>query len=192
MKRLLSNWKKIIFYSFGSIIALCGLAILLAFGTLFVMEDDYYDKVEAAEPTKQVEKKVENNETSSTHKTSTLEELTVEKTEYATENQFVADLHSHFNDLTGWGAVESLDMEQADHWARSVVVYTKYFIDNGMESKSLEEDFKTMRELGLKVAKQQDKEAAIQLHRYLHDLDKALNNYQHEDTFGVTKTLAEK
>ncbi|MDC3413925.1 hypothetical protein [Terrihalobacillus insolitus] len=191
MKRLFTNWKKTILYTVATLTSLVGFSIVAILGLLLFMEDNYQDKVQAAE-TSQVQEADDTFHKPKIEDLTPLEKVEVEKTEYISEEQFVADLHSHFNEITGWGAYENLDMNQADHFSRAIVVYTKYFIDKGIEDKSLEQDFNDMRELGLKVVNEKDEESVKLLHRYLHDLDKAINGYEHEDTFGVTKTLTGK
>ncbi|WP_347549924.1 hypothetical protein ABFG93_20955 [Pseudalkalibacillus hwajinpoensis] len=111
-------------------------------------------------------------------------------TEYGHVEDFVADFHAFYNRTTGYGMIDrKLDVEAQKMQADAAVAYITIFLDKGVAHEDLEKDLKSIKEL----ASSEPNTLEIRtLHRYFHDLDKAMNHYDHEDTFGVTETFGDE
>jgi hypothetical protein len=117
-----------------------------------------------------------------------IEYLSINSPEY-TPKTFIKLLHEDFNQIVGWGQVNSMNWRQADLDSRLVAVYTNYFLQNNkLKGKALNDDFTKLNHYALSAIKTKDDNAIIMEHRFLHDLDKALNHNKATDTFGVTET----
>jgi hypothetical protein len=117
-----------------------------------------------------------------------IEYLNLNNPEY-TPKTFIKVLHEDFNQIVGWGQVNRMDWRQADLDSRLVTVYTNYFLQNDkLKGKALKDDFTKLNHYALSAIKTKDENAIVMEHRFLHDLDKALNHNKSPDTFGVTET----
>ncbi|MED1203706.1 hypothetical protein [Heyndrickxia acidicola] len=120
--------------------------------------------------------------------TSQIEYLSLHDPEY-TPKTFIKVLNEDFNQIVAWGQVNEMDWRQADMDSRLVAVYTNYFLQNNkLKGKALNDDFTKLNQYALSVIQTKDKNAIIMEHRFLHDLDKALNHNTSTDTYGVTET----
>ncbi|WP_273853562.1 hypothetical protein [Guptibacillus spartinae] len=110
--------------------------------------------------------------------------------EYEHVEDFVADFHEFYNRTTGYGMIDRpMDLEAQERQATAAVAYIDVFIENGVVHEDLKKDLLSIKELSNQSLTKTEIRA---LHRYFHDLDKALNHYDHEDTFGVTETYGEQ
>ena len=109
--------------------------------------------------------------------------------EYSHVEKFVADFHEFYNRTTGYGMIDrEMDMEAQQRQADALIAYIDIFLDQDEIHDDLKKDLRSMKEIAMKDL---TKTEIRELHRYFHDLDKALNKYKHEDTFGVTETFGE-
>ncbi len=109
--------------------------------------------------------------------------------EYEQVEEFVADFHAFYNRTTGYGMIDRpMDLEAQERQATASVAYIDVFLENGVAHEDLKKDLMSIKELSSQTLTTTEVRA---LHRYFHDLDKALNNYDHEDTFGVTETFGD-
>ncbi|WP_270182268.1 hypothetical protein [Alkalihalobacillus sp. CinArs1] len=107
-------------------------------------------------------------------------------TEYQFVEDFVSDFHAFYNRTTGYGMIERVEMEDQEKHAEAVTAYINIFLENGVEHHDLKVDLQAIK----MIASSELDEADVRLlHRYFHDLDKAMNGYDHPDTFGVTETF---
>ena len=110
--------------------------------------------------------------------------------EYQHVEDFIADFHAFYNRTTGYGMIDRpLDLKAQDRQATAAVAYIDVFLENGVAHEDLKKDLLSIKELSSYPLTTTEVRA---LHRYFHDLDKALNNYDHEDTFGVTETYGDQ
>ncbi len=109
--------------------------------------------------------------------------------EYSHVEDFVADFHAFYNRTTGYGMIDrEMDMEAQQLHADALIAYSDIFLDDEDILEDLKKDLQSMRGIAMQDL---TKTEIRELHRYFHDLDKALNQYKHEDTFGVTETFGE-
>ncbi|OCA86860.1 hypothetical protein F7984_09045 [Pradoshia sp. D12] len=106
------------------------------------------------------------------------------------ESVLIAEYHAKYNDLTGYGSIEELDMSEAKSLSAILEKDTNEIISQGIENKKVSEDFKQIHAIAKATKNKADKEQIRLIHRYFHDLDIAINQYNDtKDVFGVTKTL---
>jgi hypothetical protein len=106
------------------------------------------------------------------------------------ESVLIAEYHAKYNDLTGYGSIEELDMSEAKSLSAILEKDTNEIISRGIENKQVSEDFKQIHAIAKATKNKADKEQIRLIHRYFHDLDIAINQYSDtKDVFGVTKTL---
>lgn len=107
-------------------------------------------------------------------------------TEYTFVEDFVSDFHAFYNRTTGYGMIERVEMDDQKKHAEAITAYITIFLEKGVEHHDLKVDLQAMK----MIASGDLNEADVRLlHRYFHDLDKAMNGYDHPDTFGVTETF---
>ncbi|WP_070121848.1 hypothetical protein [Bacillus marinisedimentorum] len=103
--------------------------------------------------------------------------------------RFVAKTHDFYNETLGYGGINSVNWNEQREMARNVTVKTKEFVSS-VGSKNLKTDLKDIQRISEAVMDEEQKSHILELHRYFHDLDIALNNYGGFDRiWGVTKTL---
>ncbi len=110
--------------------------------------------------------------------------------EYKQVEEFVGDFHAFYNRTTGYGMIDRpMDIEAQQVQADAAVAYINVFLEIGVDHDDLKKDLMAIKALAsIEITTSEVRE----IHRYFHDLDKALNNYDHEDTFGVTVTLGDQ
>ncbi|WP_173918061.1 hypothetical protein [Halobacillus sp. Marseille-Q1614] len=101
--------------------------------------------------------------------------------------EFVAEAHNFYNQTLGWGRDEGLDEDLHLEFADLIQRYLKSHSTDQINT----EDIQSINELAASLTTTPDfREKVIQLHRYFHDLDIAVNDYEDYDkVWGVTKTL---
>ena len=110
--------------------------------------------------------------------------------EYNKVEDFIADFHAYYNRTTGYGMIDrELDIEMQQSYANAAVLYIDSFLEKDVIHDDLKTDLESIKELS---SYQLTRAEVRSLHRYYHDLDKALNHYDHQDTFGVTETFGEQ
>ena len=102
----------------------------------------------------------------------------------------IAEYHEKYNKLTGYGSINGLNENEAKSISALLEKDMEQVINQGVDNPKLAEDFDHILELAKATKNNADKEQVRLLHRYFHDLDIAVNQYdQTNDVFGVTKTL---
>lgn len=163
MKKMTRS-KKIL--TFGFIVFFSLFSVFLI-GRFLFWDPDYS---EAASSQNTIEP--EQNVSKFQHETVPLEDSEIVRSEYSTPSEFTQDLNTQFKNLTS--DVEK-DRDQITHLAQSIVVYTKYFIDKGIEDSKVQDDFAEMRKNALNVVNNYDKDSVQKLQENLYDLDNYLN-----------------
>jgi len=140
----------------------------------------------------------EQAEADNSEATSETEEDQQEETEdrnagegYSEIQQFVSQMHDFYNETTGYGQIEQLDWEEQTNQAEQI---TQIIEENSDELTSdvLKEDLNQIASLAELVMKEPEASQVRELHRYFHDLDIAINDYQEYDQiWNVTETLNE-
>ncbi|TCP31570.1 hypothetical protein EV207_10259 [Scopulibacillus darangshiensis] len=99
----------------------------------------------------------------------------------------IADTHAFYNETTGWGAINHLIWDDQIQEANNIIRITETVEVTG----TLRADFDKAKKTAQDVIAKQDPEKVRLLHRIFHDLDKAVNDYENPDTFGVTETYGD-
>ena len=102
--------------------------------------------------------------------------------------ELIAEAHQFYNKTTGYGAIKSLDWdEQRDEADRFNAQLEKE--SSKIENEALQKDIQKLIELAENV-NEEKKETIIHIHRLVHDLDIALNDYSgYDKIWNVTETL---
>lgn len=108
--------------------------------------------------------------------------------EYVFVEDFVSDFHQFYNRTTGYGMIDRVEMEPQEKQAEAAIAYINAFLERGVEHHDLKVDLQDIKLIASGELRESD---VRMLHRYFHDLDKAMNGYDHPDTFGVTETFGE-
>jgi hypothetical protein len=99
--------------------------------------------------------------------------------------QFIAQIHTFYNNTTGFGKDKALNYEQQREKAKLIIDTIDCFKPTG----ALGNDLGNAHKLAEIVMKENNHDAVVYLHRIFHDLDRASNNYKAKDEFGVTETF---
>jgi hypothetical protein len=105
---------------------------------------------------------------------------------YSSVGSFISDFHKKYNDTLGWGRIDTVEWEEQRKLASEVMsVLATIKTDNS----SLQEDFDSIANYSRTIKDgKKDKKVLLQLHRYFHDLDVEVNDYNDtKDYFNVTK-----
>ncbi|MFS0752371.1 hypothetical protein [Oceanobacillus sp. 1P07AA] len=104
---------------------------------------------------------------------------------------FVASTHEFYNDTTGYGGINNLDWEEQKNKSEQVIMeIEKLTLD--VSDESLKQDLQSILNVSQQAIEEEEAEDVRSLHRYFHDLDIALNDYQSYDRiWNVTETLKE-
>ncbi|MCP3026887.1 hypothetical protein [Halobacillus sp. A5] len=99
---------------------------------------------------------------------------------------FVAEAHNFYNKTLGWGNDSSLDEDLQLEFAALIETY---FNENSTDEIA-EEDIDQIVQLASGLSATSNfNDDVIELHRYFHDLDIAINDYSDYDkVWGVTET----
>lgn len=101
--------------------------------------------------------------------------------------EVVSESHQFYNGTTGYGGLQNLEMEKQVEQAEQNIEQVN---ELEPDSSSLEEDLEEIKTLSESVAANREMEEVRMLHRYFHDLDIALNDYDsNTKIWGVTETL---
>ncbi|MDL4843025.1 hypothetical protein [Aquibacillus rhizosphaerae] len=134
-----------------------------------------------------------NEEKSENSSTPTVEEVE-EIQETVGENNknvgaFVSDTHDFYNDTTGYGKIDNLDWNSQTNMAEKIVATLEQMIPQ-VKNENLKSDLESTRQLASTLLEDQSTSHVRSLHRYFHDLDIALNEYDGATkVWGVTKSL---
>lgn len=110
--------------------------------------------------------------------------------EYERVEDFIADFHEYYNRTTGYGMIDrELDLEDQQIHVNAAISYIDVFLKNGVAHEDLKRDLEAIKDIS---SRDLTRVEIRSLHRYYHDLDKAFNHYDHEDTFGVTETFGDQ
>ncbi|MCT2535264.1 hypothetical protein NC661_20710 [Aquibacillus koreensis] len=103
---------------------------------------------------------------------------------------FVSTMHDFYNETTGYGQIEHLNWDEQNQKANEIVDELEPMIASTSDQQ-LKSDLQSITDLAQKVVNdEQDSGHVRHLHRFFHDLDIALNNYDGTSKiWGVTKSL---
>src|SRR5690625_1731111 len=140
---------------------------------LNVGANDSESSDEMSDGTKQQVKKVQN---------------TVGK-EHQEIGKLIAAAHQFYNKTTGYGAIKSLDWDEQREEADLLNAQLRKK-SSKINNEALQKDIQKLIELTEHVAYEEKKETIIHIHRLVHDLDIALNDYSgYDKIWNVTETL---
>ena len=102
----------------------------------------------------------------------------------------IRESHEAYNELTGFGNIDDLDQDKAITLSKLVYKRVEDALEEGIADKQLEADLKAIHQLVKETSMNPEQEKVRLAHRYFHDLDIAVNQYEETNTiFGVTETL---
>jgi|SRR5690625_2500261 len=140
---------------------------------LNVGANDSESSDEMSDGTKQQVKKVQN---------------TVGK-EHQEIGKLIAAAHKFYNKTTGYGAIKSLDWDDQREEAALLINQLNEEIPK-INDEALLTDVQKLKNLAEQVLNEEEKETVIHIHRLVHDLDIALNDYSgYDKIWNVTETL---
>lgn len=97
--------------------------------------------------------------------------------------------HDFYNNTLGWGGWHSVQWNSQDEHARIMIQELNNYINKGGLPKELEKDLRNAVELANIAIKDHETMSLRYVHRILHDLDIAFNDYGGSSkVFGVTYT----
>ncbi|WP_010529721.1 hypothetical protein [Lentibacillus jeotgali] len=103
--------------------------------------------------------------------------------------QFVSETHDFYNETTGYGGISSLDWNEQEKRANTILSTLDEEIAN-INDEALTKDLKQIQGLANAVKNEEKTENIRTLHRMFHDLDIALNDYNAYDViWNATNTL---
>lgn len=101
----------------------------------------------------------------------------------------IAEAHQFYNKTTGYGAIKSLDWEEQRDEAALLNAQLEKNLSQ-VKHDALQKDIQKLIGLTGDVAHEEEKETIIHIHRLVHDLDIALNDYSgYDKIWNVTETL---
>lgn len=101
----------------------------------------------------------------------------------------IAKTHKFYNKTTGYGAINSLDWDEQKKEAELLSSQLDKQLPE-ITNEALLKDLEQLQELADQVLIDEEKETVIHIHRLVHDLDIALNDYSDYDKiWNVTETL---
>ena len=140
---------------------------------LNVGANDSESSDEMSDGTKQQVKKVQN---------------TVGK-EHQEIGKLIAAAHKFYNNTTGYGAIKSLDWDEQREEAALLINQLNEEITK-INDEALLTDIQKLKNLAEQILNEEEKETVIHIHRLVHDLDIALNDYSgYDKIWNVTETL---
>ncbi|WP_181347176.1 hypothetical protein [Thalassobacillus sp. CUG 92003] len=159
--------------------AMIGLIIIGTGVMVYLLSGDILNQQEDGDITDEAVEKGEAQETEGEN----LSSLSIEK--------FIAEGHQYYNETVGWGRSDSLDWISQSKQADKIVVFIKEEL--GADAPVAQDDLQAMDDLAAKIIDDQQTEDVVQMHRYFHDLDIAINDFsEYEKVWGVTDTLDER
>src|SRR5699024_10054745 len=109
--------------------------------------------------------------------------------EYRDIGEWIAEAHQYYNKTTGYGAIKSLDWDEQREEADLLNAQLRKK-SSKINNEALQKDIQKLIELTEHVAYEEKKETIIHIHRLVHDLDIALNDYSgYDKIWNVTETL---
>ncbi|CDQ40858.1 hypothetical protein [Virgibacillus salexigens] len=104
---------------------------------------------------------------------------------------FISETHAFYNETTGYGGINNLDWDEQQSKAKAIQSQIHLQLRD-VKNESLKNDLEKVNVFAKRVVQDQSVEAVQSLHRYFHDLDIALNEYNgYDKIWNVTETLAE-
>ena len=101
----------------------------------------------------------------------------------------IAVTHKFYNKTTGYGAIKSLDWDDQREEAAFLIDQLDEEIPK-INDEALLTDVQKLKNLAEQVLNEEEKETVIHIHRLVHDLDIALNDYSgYDKIWNVTETL---
>lgn len=125
----------------------------------------------------------------SNEKVGSTEDNTAEKSDDGLSS-FIKENHSFYNETLGWGRDNNIKWEEQREQAESIQSDLENLTS---EDNELQTDLDAINELVKTIAAgSKDKDDAIKLHRYFHDLDIVYNDYKDtKDFFKMTRFRGE-
>src|SRR5690625_4076007 len=109
--------------------------------------------------------------------------------EYEEIGKLIAVTHKFYNKTTGYGAIKSLDWDDQREEAAFLIDQLDEEIPK-INDEALLTDVQKLKNLAEQVLNEEEKETVIHIHRLVHDLDIALNDYSgYDKIWNVTETL---
>ncbi len=109
-----------------------------------------------------------------------------DNTGYSSVGVFISDFHKKYNDTLGWGRIDKVGWEEQRKIAGEIISVMSTV---ETENASLQSDFESISNYSKTIKDgSKDKKVLLQLHRFFHDLDIEVNEYNKtNDYFNVTK-----
>jgi hypothetical protein len=109
-----------------------------------------------------------------------------DNTGYSSVGRFISDFHKKYNDTLGWGRIDKVDWEEQRKIAGEIISVISTV---ETENASLQSDFEMIANYSKTIQDgSKDKKVLLHLHRFFHDLDIEVNEYNKtNDYFNVTK-----
>ncbi|GIN64130.1 hypothetical protein J27TS8_41230 [Robertmurraya siralis] len=98
-------------------------------------------------------------------------------------HDFIGQLHKFYNETLGWGRIDTTSYSEQQEKAELII---RALENVEVMDAAVQMDFDRIKEYAEIVAKEDDREAMRNLHRYFHDLDIYFNGYDYKETFKVT------
>lgn len=103
--------------------------------------------------------------------------------------KFISETHEFYNETTGYGAINEINRSEQVKEAEIIMTEINQLLE-GTENSSLKKDLHELQDSAEKILGKQDVELVKKLHRIVHDLDIALNDYEgYDKIWDVTETL---
>jgi hypothetical protein len=109
--------------------------------------------------------------------------------DFSNIEDLIRKYHDFYNTSLGWENYESLN--EAVQLARAEALIDS-LVDIKANNIVDEKDLKHTKQLATIYIETKETDALLFLHRIFHDLDKAVNDYKHKDSFGATYTFGDK
>lgn len=109
--------------------------------------------------------------------------------EYSEIAQFVSTMHEFYNKTTGYGGINRLDWDEQKEKSQQVIS-TIDELKPDITDDALIKDLESIHTLSQNTLDEANPSDVRNLHRYFHDLDIALNDYDtYDKIWKVTETL---
>ncbi|WP_270182267.1 hypothetical protein [Alkalihalobacillus sp. CinArs1] len=131
---------------------------------------------------------VAQDERLSTEELRELEAKVISEPQFDNIKEFISLTHGFYNETAGYGGIKDLDDNVQSEKAINVIIHANHYIETESENKDLVKDLKEIKTYALRYLEKPGANHIKKLHRYFHDLDIALNQYNgHDKVWGVTE-----
>lgn len=114
--------------------------------------------------------------------------VTIEN-DFTSIEDLISNYHDYYNNTLGWGKYKAVEKNvQLENANQLLEELNQLEYENKVEKK----DITHISQLAEIYIQTEEANALLYLHRIFHDLDKAVNDYKHKDTFGATATYGKK